>query len=381
MDLSNRLAPPLTITHGANKPFAKNAAASPALPFGAKLIAETLVDVQTVLEGKPESVTAVKERGIEIAGWKIVVRKGAILNSVELDSLAPKFINLPYPEMFFGHNSLTLTHSKSNITIVLSAVDGLSKVFHENNQINKDNDKSREEDASVFKIPKVAFAEHWATKSSAAFQNEIKGVMKQYDWTYTTDYSGTINLDTAKQNFEKTNEPIDIQHLMIQEPILFYDELTLYEDELHDNGVAVLGIRVRVMASCLFILLRFFLRVDGVLFRINETRFYHRFTEPCLIREIVTREDEYSNIKLNLPKPANFGNRQPFQRGLMQTNDNTEDLSLLTDANWVSNIMANPFFGVRLPDSCNGKWIGNADEESAVDGKFKIQREKITLLN
>lgn len=35
------------------------------------------------------------------------------------------------------------------------------------------------------------------------------------------------------------------------EPILFFDEVTLFEDELHDNGVANLTIRI---VSCLVLL-------------------------------------------------------------------------------------------------------------------------------
>lgn len=37
---------------------------------------------------------------------------------------------------------------------------------------------------------------------------------------------------------------IDINRLRKQEPILFYDENILYEDELADNGTAMLMIRL-----------------------------------------------------------------------------------------------------------------------------------------
>lgn len=51
------------------------------------------------------------------------------------------------------------------------------------------------------------------------------------------------------------------------------------------------------MPSCLFILLRFFLRVDDVLFRIYDTRIYHRFGTNTVIRECSTRESSYLDTR------------------------------------------------------------------------------------
>ena len=36
-------------------------------------------------------------------------------------------------------------------------------------------------------------------------------------------------------------------------PILFYDDVTLYEDELHDNGIANLSVKI---VGCILILRR-----------------------------------------------------------------------------------------------------------------------------
>lgn len=101
------------------------------------------------------------------------------------------------------------------------------------------------------------------------------------------------------------------------EPILFYDEVTLFEDELHDNGVANLTIRIvsvnnflllgpsltghhplqRIMPSGLFLLSRFFLRVDNVLFRIYDVRLYHDFATGEVIREAKGKEAPYSIVR------------------------------------------------------------------------------------
>lgn len=57
----------------------------------------------------------------------------------------------------------------------------------------------------------------------------------------------------------------------------------------------------RVMPSSYFILLRYFLRVDNVLVRINDTRIFHDFTTNYILREFTNKES--SIHKLNLPLP------------------------------------------------------------------------------
>lgn len=86
--------------------------------------------------------------------------------------------------------------------------------------------------------------------------------------------------------------------LALKEPILFYDEVVLYEDELADNGVALLTVKVRVMPSCWFLLLRFWLRVDGVLMRLRDTRMYCAFgsRHPVVLRESCWRESTFQEL-------------------------------------------------------------------------------------
>lgn len=43
---------------------------------------------------------------------------------------------------------------------------------------------------------------------------------------------------------EETSEGIDYTQLKQQEKIFFYDDVILYEDELADNGTAVLNVKI-----------------------------------------------------------------------------------------------------------------------------------------
>lgn len=64
--------------------------------------------------------------------------------------------------------------------------------------------------------------------------------VKPFDWTFTTDYTGTM----CGFKLEETNERIDVDKLRQKDKILFYHDLTLFEDELHDNGIAVSSVKI-----------------------------------------------------------------------------------------------------------------------------------------
>ncbi|EKX32890.1 hypothetical protein GUITHDRAFT_46388, partial [Guillardia theta CCMP2712] len=54
--------------------------------------------------------------------------------------------------------------------------------------------------------------------------------------------------------------------------ILWSSDVILFEDELHDNGKNILTVRIRVTNSYFYVLQRLWVRVDGVIFRLKETR-------------------------------------------------------------------------------------------------------------
>lgn len=64
--------------------------------------------------------------------------------------------------------------------------------------------------------------------------------VEPFDWTFTTNYMGTI----TGLNVLDTDEKIDLEKLKRKDKILFYHDLTLFEDELHDNGIASLSVKI-----------------------------------------------------------------------------------------------------------------------------------------
>ena len=56
-----------------------------------------------------------------------------------------------------------------------------------------------------------------------------------------TNYQGSFN---NKIRIEETDEKLNLSKLMKREEILFYHDLTLFEDELHDNGIASCSVKI-----------------------------------------------------------------------------------------------------------------------------------------
>lgn len=72
---------------------------------------------------------------------------------------------------------------------------------------------------------------------------------KPYDWTYTSAYSGhcSSNSDTTSISPADQADPshtIPLAELTRPDPILFYAEIPLFEDELHDNGSSHFIVRI-----------------------------------------------------------------------------------------------------------------------------------------
>ena len=123
----------------------------------------------------------------------------------------------------------------------------------------------------------------------------IKEIVKPFDWSYSTDYTGTVSRNA--KDFEPTTQAIPVELLKRPDPILFFDEVILYEDELADNGIAMLSCKIRVMPDRLLLLLRFFMRLDNVLFRLRDTRVYVDFDNLEVIREYQSKECEYEVVR------------------------------------------------------------------------------------
>jgi type 2A phosphatase activator TIP41 len=125
----------------------------------------------------------------------------------------------------------------------------------------------------------------------------IKEVVKPFDWSYSTNYKGTITNGKEFEMQKSNEEPIPLELLKRPDPILFFEEVVLYESELDDNGISLFSCKLRVMPDRMLLLCRLFMRLDKVLVRVRDTRIYVDFNTGKVIRDYTEKEDEFDKVK------------------------------------------------------------------------------------
>jgi len=207
-----------------------------------------------------------------LEGWDFQAQIGPILATEEFNRWESELFTLP--EMVFGDNCLQITHKPSGLTFRFRPREALECC------------------AGAVAPAELPYIDKWKDKSSMSMEGwkscKIEECDTNFDWTYCTSYKGDIFIEGSDANpVCEVSESAAIDYDLLRQPdeILFHKELILYEDELHDNGMSTLSIRMRVMPSSFFVLMRLFLRVDNSLVRIHDTRLFHKFGEPTCIRE------------------------------------------------------------------------------------------------
>eukprot|EP00762_Andalucia_godoyi_P002250 ANDGO_07555.mRNA.1 TIP41-like protein len=224
---------------------------------------------------------------IDIGNWSVLTRRHSPIASIPQREAIEHLVKSPcLPEMLFSENHVRLVHRASGLGIALTAAGSLCTCAKE----------------STLEVPS---ARVWKN----AHKDELTTLKKfsPIDWTFTpVRYSGEFicngveddpsivapgDEQYAKLGFRPAPpEGFDVSLLTRPDPILFYHEVVLFESDLEDCGIAYLKARMRVMPSCFLILLRYFLRVDGLLLRCHDTRFFGRLEDHFVYREVQLRE-------------------------------------------------------------------------------------------
>lgn len=215
------------------------------------------------------------------SGFRISTHKLPISKAGQIEEMTNK-LGIAPPEMIFGNNSVHIEHVKSGWTIEFNALDALDLV-----------------DKTGDSMLKVSYSKEWQENRQHVHE-DIKEVIKPFDWSYSTNYKGTVSTSDNAPHFQPSSTPIPIALLTRPDPILFFDEVMLYEDELADNGITLLSCKIRVMPARLLLLSRFFMRLDGVIFRIRDTRLFIEFATGEVIREYTAREEKYEIVQQRL---------------------------------------------------------------------------------
>ncbi|GAA5863707.1 hypothetical protein JCM1840_000110 [Sporobolomyces johnsonii] len=256
---------------------------------------------------KDDPVTG--KRSIHIRDWHIISTKLPILTIPQADAASAQ-LDLALPEICFGNNALELQHEPTGFKLEWNTLDMLRAV--------KKGEGWDEQPGSG--AVRVAHADEWSRGQAATGSSSRLTVVKPYDWTYTTLDTGSVSSPSFSPSPSSsasswtpappTHPGIPLALLARTDiPILFFDEVPLFEDELGDNGIAEVTVRVRVNATSLYILSRFSLRIDRVLFRHFDVRLYHAFGSSEIVREVKGREASYEAVKSRLRPARGAGGR------------------------------------------------------------------------
>ncbi|KAH7037874.1 TIP41-like family-domain-containing protein [Microdochium trichocladiopsis] len=279
-----------------------------------------------------QATTSHRQGAFTVSTRKLPISKAGPIEHLE------KSLGIPVPEMIFGDNLVAITHEPSAWRIEFNAHDALDLV-----------------DKTDKNMLQVAYARSWSASREQTSAG-IKEVVKPYDWSYTTAYRGTVSPSTTPstttgtttnndngnaddgQSSSTTNPtepssfsfstanapPIPIELLKRRDPILFFDEVVLYESELDDNGISMYSVKLRVHAARMLLLARLFMRLDNVLVRVRDTRVYVDFADEVVIREYTEREAPFADAK----------------RALLMTGLRPDDLTVaLRDANQIAELI------------------------------------------
>lgn len=203
----------------------------------------------------------------------------------------------PIPGMFFDKAGMSLGLKFGRISITsmeavsccrLTPMSGSDSLWTMINPVTVQDPEVR---GKYMNQLKVQHSESWSASRNSS--ESIPTLVSEHDWTYTCTYWGSViespgsRLLDEKHGSECSSKFLPMALLSdTSKPVVLYKEVWLWEDELEDNGFSRCSVRLRVMHDFTFILLKFELRVDGVLdSRSIETRFFYHYSDHRLLRD------------------------------------------------------------------------------------------------
>eukprot|EP00897_Mesotaenium_endlicherianum_P000722 jgi/Mesen1/10650/ME000009S10439 len=281
--------------------------------------------------------------GIEYKGWIVETKKHPILSQQEVAQFQNELQVAHLPEMVFGGSSLDLTHAATGVKISFNALDGLRGWVQEQlppvhipasalwKQKNDQSVQSVQDYDYTFttnysgtvsatertppgqvigdepSVPDVHVRSSPGTSRQAPAQPAqpaatvvavAAGAAAAAGSDEARNQARPAGTGAAPPAWRETDDAVDLALLQERAPIYYFSEVVLYEDELADNGISLLSAKIRVMPRCWYVLLRFWLRVDGVLVRVRDTRYFCDFSSepPSVLRERCYREESFQAL-------------------------------------------------------------------------------------
>ncbi|KAF0696131.1 Aste57867_13107 [Aphanomyces stellatus] len=206
-------------------------------------MADTSLPIEEVTDGN---------KIFRFRGWKIETQKKAALSTDGRTRLSQdcELPHIPLPEIIFADNFVRITHEESGWTAEFNARDALKL---------------------------------WAQRE----RQGVPSTIASYDVMYTCEYQGTV---AESWKPIATQEELPLAKLREHSTILFYDHVSLFEDDIRDLGEVELTVKIRVMPFGFLLLCRYFARMDDKIVKLRDSRYYHEFGSNVVLRDFELRE-------------------------------------------------------------------------------------------
>jgi len=181
-------------------------------------------------------------------GWKFIFKKSAISPSKDLDQMSHDLKLQGIPDIVYGNSSAQLIFEEKNFVYEILAKDALQYANYEKRkQLFKETYDETDNAEVILDSPvelKIKEAQYWKDKKVSK-DADIKVLEKISDWSYSTPYRGSVRIhDMSKKEvlspkvvLKKTDDEIPLGNLTQKNPIKWFGEFTLFEDELGDCGL------------------------------------------------------------------------------------------------------------------------------------------------
>lgn len=245
-------------------------------------------------------MSASHERG----GWEFEAVSQPLWASDRIDDLAREWNLCKVPDMYCGDSAVRFHHRESGLLVELSASDALRCCSWAAPGLGPLQPRIENEGGGpMLGAVQCQFASRWNPQHS---NPDVKELEVSSDWTCCTPYWGSMHQVDSSDFADKvllegveenTEEVLPLELLRRQDEIHWYQEVLFWEDELADNGLCRVSVRVRVMPTFWFALLLCEMRVDNVMFREVGTRLFARFDSDHVLREWTWKEATYESLR------------------------------------------------------------------------------------
>jgi hypothetical protein len=201
------------------------------------------------------------------------------------------------PNIVFDRNTFTATDKHGRVTLTYNAKEAMRFMNYEARQKFYSPAEAQGQPNTISYLPpklEVQHAQHWKHLDKPK-DIEITEVKEVSDSFFLSTFKGYLE---GAVKVEKVKEAvIPLEKLGPTNPITFYHQGSMYEDELDDNGLIQYEYKFRTMATCWFALIRNYARIDNVTLIIYDTRIYWEAGWSKIARQFMVRQVSWDALK------------------------------------------------------------------------------------